>query len=192
MNLFLNFVSYPTSAEQLNNKIEYDHMTDMQLLDDGGFVNWTISPKAKDGDLILFYHTDSALTRIKKVEADAKKAKILYDKLKPHIDLSYGYFKKFGASIFAIGIVYGNPEVDKEAFGFETHFKERCFANISDINMLNFPIKKENIEMYLDLKKHISKKPIDKSVAKNLLLLIADKNDLSFKLNNQIDLFIKK
>ena len=40
MNLFLNFVSYPTSAEQLNNKIEYDHMTDMQLLDDGGFVNW--------------------------------------------------------------------------------------------------------------------------------------------------------
>ncbi|MBQ4542134.1 MAG: hypothetical protein IJA23_04720 [Clostridia bacterium] len=191
MNLFLNFVSYPANAEQLKNKIEFDDMTDMQLLNDSGFVNWTISPNAKEGDLVLFYHTESALENIKKIEEEAKQDEKLYKKLKSHIDLSYDYFDKFGASIFAIGSVGSTPEFDENAFKFETHFKERCFADIDSVYVLKNPIKAEQVKDYINIKNQSSKDAIEREVAKKLLSLIAENNVLSFELMNQLDSFIK-
>ena len=189
MNLFINYVSYPASAEQLKNKIELDGITDMQLLDDYFFVNWTISPEAKEGDLVLFYHTKSALERIKKVEEEAKQDKKLYKQLKKHIDLSYEYFEKFGESIFAIGTVSSDPEVEENAFEFETHFKERCFANINTVNLFENPIKAEEVKDFFDVKNHASKEAVEKEVAKKLFTFICDKNTLSFYYLNYIDLY---
>ena len=191
MNLFINYVSYPASAKQLKNKIEFDDMTDMQLLNEGGFVNWTISPEAKEGDLVLFYHTQSALERIKKVEAEAKQDEQLYEKLKPHIDLSYEYFENFGVSIFAIGKVGSDPEVDENAFDFETHFKERCFAEIDSVYVFKNPIKAEQVKGFFEVKNQSSKVAIDREVAKKLLAYICENNTLSFNYINHIDRFEK-
>lgn len=189
MNGFINYVSFPKTAKELKNKINEEKKTDIDLIVKGVF-EWTISPKAKEGDIVLFYHTSSALNNLKKVDEGVKKDSKLYNFLKPHIEQSYKYFENFGKSIFAIGIVGYDPELDKDAFDYETHFRERYFTDIKSSQVLKNPLKLEQFSKYLDVFKQSSREPIEKENLIQILNIIKENNTLSFDLQNQIDKLI--
>lgn len=189
MNGFINYVSFPKTAEELKNKINEEDKTDIDLIVDGVF-EWTVSPKAKEGDIVLFYHTASALNNLKKVEIEAKKDAKIYKLLEPHIEQSYQYFENFGKSIFAIGIVGYDPELDKDAFDYKTHFRERYFTDIKSPQVLKNPLKIEQFSKYLDVFKQSSREPIENESLIHILNLIKENDTLSFDLQNQIDKLI--
>lgn len=189
MNGFINYVSFPKTAEELKNKIDEEKITDIDLIVKGSF-EWTISPKAKKGDIVLFYHTSSALSNLKLVDEESKKSTNLYKLLKPHIEQSYQYFENFGKSIFAIGIVGYDPEFDKDAFNYKTHFRERYFTDIRSPQILKNPLKIEQLSKYLDVFKQSSKEPIENEKLIQILNVIKENNTLSFDLQNQIDKLI--
>lgn len=186
MNGYINYVSYPKTAKELKNKIDEEKMTDMDLIVNGCF-EWTVSPKAQKGDLILFYHTASAFNNIKQVDEEAKKDTVLYEILKPHIRQSYQYFEDFGKSIFAIGIVGDQPTLDREAFDYKTHFRDRYFAEILSTQILKEPLKVEAFSKYIDIFKQSSREKIDNKCLIQVLNLIKENNILSSDLQNQID-----
>lgn len=186
MNGFINYVSFPKTAKELKNKINEEEKTDIDLIVDGFFA-WTVSPKAKEGDIVLFYHTASALNNLKKVDEEAKKNDKLYKILKPHIEQSYQYFEVFGKSVFAIGIVDYDPELDKDAFDYKTHFRERYFTSIRFSQVLKNPLKIEQFSKYLDIFKQSSREPIEKESLIQILNMVKENNTFSFDLQNQID-----
>lgn len=190
MNGFINYVSFPKSAEELKNKLDEEGMTDVKLFFDGYF-EWTISPMAKQSDFVLFYHTATALKNINKVEEEAKKDEEVYDYLKYEIEDAYQHYNKFGKSIFAIGLVGSDPEIDEDAFEYETHFKERCFARINHAQVLDKPVNIEKFSKVLDIYKQTSKTPIDRHALVNILNLIQENNSLSNELLEAIDIFMK-
>ena len=190
MNLFINYVSFPMTAEQLKNKISFDGQTDMQLLVERGYCEWTVSPKAKKGDLVVFYHTNGVLERIKNIEKEARENEKLFEELKGYIELSYDYFEKYGSSLFAIGVIGDDPENDEDAFDFETHFKSRCFAEIEDCCVLKNPIKTNQLKGLIDLKSQASKEPINIDSARELISMIYKNENLTEGVKNAIDLFM--
>lgn len=189
MNGFINYVSFPRSARELKNKLDDDGMTDIKLIFDG-FFEWTVSPVAKKGDLVLFYHTASALNNIKKVEEEAKKEDEIYDYLKYDIKEAYEYYDKFGKAIFAIGVVGSDPEFDEDAFDYTTHFKERCFAPIRNSQILECPVNIEKFSKFLDIYKQTSKTPIDRQSLIEVLKIIKETNSLSDELLSAINNYI--
>lgn len=192
MNAFINYVSFPYSAKQLKNKIDDDDMTDMENLVKFKYHNWTISPIAKEGDLVIFFHTRNVLNRIKNIEQEVIQNEDIYKDLKNHIDLSYEYFEKYGSSIFAVGIVASEPEVDNNAFDYKTHFKERCFSDIDNVQVLDKPIKTNQFLSFFNLKTQKSQEPIAKDIFKKLIKIIKETNTLSKEIIEKFDLFEKE
>lgn len=191
MNGFINYVSFPKNAEELKNKLDEEGMTDIKLIFDGCF-EWTISPMAKRGDLVLFYHTATALNNIKRVEEGAKKDNELYDYLKYEIEDAYKHYNDFGKAVFAIGLVGSAPELDEDAFDYETHYKERCFAVIKYPQILSHPVRVDKFSKFLDIFKQKSKDPIETHALVNLLKLIKEENSLSKELLKVVDKFLKE
>lgn len=191
MNGFINYVSFPKNAEELKNRLDEEGMTDIKLIFDGCF-DWTVSPAAKKGDLVLFYHTAKALNNIKRVEEDAKKDDNLYDYLKYEIEDAYKHYNDFGKTIFAIGVVGSDPELDEDAFDYETHYRERCFAVIEHPQVLSHPVSIEKFSKFLDIYKQTSKTPIEANALVNLLKLIKEENPLSKELLKVVDKFLKE
>lgn len=181
MSSFINYISFPVSVEELENKLNTDNIMDMEDILNSKLVCWTVSAKCNVGDVIFFIHTKSAKSNIIKVKRDLDLNGCFDERLvKDALLRAENIYKKYGGSLFAIGRVLGKPKYDGESFDYDTHFKNRTFANIGDITILDRPILTSEITKFYNLAQHYSNVPLKEEIYNQIKQKITEHNSVKF------------
>lgn len=122
--------------------------------------HWTVRPWMKEGDVVFFMCAKSSVAKVRRLqkqfdkELSSLEQKYSEDVIKEMKDYLY-YGEKtcevFAGTIFAIGIVSGNPYYEAPE-NTNPHWKTRTYAQIENIYLLkDNPIPYENIKDFITL-----------------------------------------
>jgi len=176
----INSISFPTDIEGLEVFIyEHGHFNIEDILwGDGGF--WTVPRNCKIGDLVLWFH---AKTAISKITALITKVKALDDDLEHNKNLLLEWleharqlYKKYGGKIFAVGRITSSPEYYDDVNFNAYHFHGRTYADIGDIVVLDEPVDISEFNSFIAVSRHSAITPLPSNEFNKLRKIILKKN----------------
>ena len=145
VNAHINNISFPTSIEGLEVFV-YEHgMYNIEDVLTNPDTNWTVPRSAKIGDIVLFFHAKTAISRI---TALITQVRDLHDGSKHDrplllewLERARSLYKTYGGKIFAVGRVTGSPEYwPTDGDNSTYHWGNRIYADVGDIVVLENPI----------------------------------------------------
>lgn len=190
VNVHINNISFPTSLEELETFV-YEHQRyNVEEILCGFDVSWTIPRSAKIGDIVLFYHAKTAISRI---TALVTKANSLpegsdYDKtlLLDWLSRAKLLFQKYGGKIFAIGRVIGSPEYwSDDEYAQIYHWRGRTYADVGNITVLGYPVDIAEFNDFISISRQSAITPLPYKEFEKLRRIIRQKN------KNLPDYFLK-
>lgn len=192
VNAHINNISFPNTIEELETFIFQNGMYNVEEILYNDTVIWTVPRSSKIGDIVLFFHAKTAIT---KITALITKAKMLPDDSQHSKPLLLGWlehgrelYKKYGGKIFAIARVIASPEYMHEEDLDVYHWRGRVYAEIGDISLLSSPIDISEFSDFVKVSRQSAITPLPASEFNKLRELIKSKNpDLpAFFLNSEI------
>lgn len=148
-------VSFPTCLEEIEDLVKENYYMDMELILLFDDVSFTAPKWAAKGDIVLFYHAKSAITKIRHLKLLLQKEKDEYKEnyegIKKYLDISEKIYKKYGGTIFAVGTVCEDLKIIKDDPREHLHWRSDIYAPINQITRLDFPVKKDEFEEYVKL-----------------------------------------
>ena len=147
-------VSFPATLEALYRMLDKhgSYETDMDSLlyenDEISEIWWTAAKWLVKGDILFFYHTKSALQRIKSLlkKVDKQHNPDIWNILKEAEEAAIMY----GGTIFGYGIVQSLPE-NRSSEPELHHFKGRIFAPIDYIHIFEKPLNTANFTKFISI-----------------------------------------
>lgn len=175
-------VSFPTSLEEMKELVEGDYYMDMELILLFGDVSFTAPKWAAKGDIVLFYHAKSAITKIRHLKLLLQKEKDEYKEnyegIKKYLDIAEKIYKKYGGTIFAVGKVCEDLKIIKDDPREHLHWRSDIYAPINQITRLDFPVKKDEFEEYVKLSMQRTITPVPGSAFLGIKKLILRYNNV--------------
>lgn len=172
---YIAAVSFPTSIEELRYFTDNDYYMDMESILLGHNVSFTAPKWAVKGDIIFFYHTKSAIIKIRNLKKQAA-GEGDEDKLMEYLDMAEKIYKAFGGCIFCVARVGENPKIYNDERE-DLHWKGDIYAAIADNVLLKYPVSKDEFEKYVKLAQQRTITPVFGKDYDNLKNLILQKND---------------
>lgn len=176
MNIYINYISYPNSCNELENRIK-DGPLDMEWILTHKNACWTVPKQTNIGDIIMYIHTKSAKENIKKIQKEIENFPN-YKYLTKYLDNSLKFFNQYGGTLFAIAQVESNVETDYNNFDYTTHFSSRNFAKINNIYIFKNPISTKDFKNILDIRQHFSNVPLKKDSFQKIRDIIIKQNNV--------------
>ena len=180
VNAHINNISFPTSIIELEQFV-YEHgqynVEDILTEED---TSWTIPRNAKIGDIVLYYHAKTAISRItalitavKNLPDGTSHNKTL---LLEWLERARILFKKYGGKIFAVGRVTGSPEYWEDNINSEYHWSGRVYADIGDIKVLQNPVDISEFNTFIKISHQSAITPLPSKEFDYLRDIIQKKN----------------
>lgn len=181
VNAHINNISFPTTIEELEFFI-YEHgKFNVEDILTELYTNWTVPRSVKIGDIVLFMHAKTAISRITALITQVKSIPdfLNYDKslLLEWLERARSLFKLYGGKIFAIARVTGSPEyLGYEDSDISYHWQGRVYANMGDIVVLNNPIDISEFNSFIKVSRQSGITPLPSKEFNKLRHIIAEKN----------------
>jgi len=155
---FINNISFPQSIKELKYLVYEQGSYNVENILAGDGACWTVSRNCKIGDIVLWFHAKTAISRI---TALITQVKTIPEEIEPDKDLllewlerARGLYKKYGGKIFAVGRVVGAPEYRDFPDSEDFHFHGRIYADIGDIVVLDEPIDISEFHSFITVSRH--------------------------------------
>lgn len=141
---FVNNISFPTTIEELETFIyDHGHYNIEDILACNGAC-WTVPRNCKIGDIVLWMHAKTAISRITALITQVKNLSdvAMHNKtlLLEWLAHARSLHHQYGGCIFAIGRVVSTPEYEDFSDANPCHWNGRIYADIGDIVVLSMPI----------------------------------------------------
>lgn len=182
INAHINNISFPTSIDELEYYIYERRMFDVEDILTNSDSGWTVPRNAKIGDIVLFFHAKTAISRITALitQVNNLPANTRHDTglLLEWLDKAKRIYKIIGGKIFAIARVSGSPEywpLDNE-FN-QLHWRGRVFADVSDITVLKQPIDISEFNSFIKVSRQSAITPLPRNEFNQLRTIILNQND---------------
>lgn len=182
VNAFINNISFPTGIEELEVFV-YEHgMYNIEEILTNSDTNWTVPRSAKIGDIVLFYHAKTAIsritsliTRVAGLSEDSGHDKPL---LLEWLERGRHLYKKYGGKIFAVGRVTGLPEY-WQTNGTDTvyHWRGRIYADIGNIAVIQNPVDIREFNSFIKVSRQSAITPLPRKEFLGLRDIIFRRND---------------
>lgn len=182
VNAHINNISFPTTLEELEYFIfEHGQYNVEDILTEPD-TNWTVPRSAKIGDIVLFFHAKTAISRItalitqvKNLPDETEHNKTL---LLDWLERARALFKQYGGKVFAIGRVTGSPEYwDADEVDNPYHWQGRVYADVGDIVVLDNPVDISEFNSFIKVSRQSAITPLPGKEFDELRDIIAGKND---------------
>ena len=180
VNAHINNISFPKTIEQLEDFI-YEHgcynVEDVINETSNGYVNWTVPRSSVVGDIVLYFHSKTAIQWIRKLETATKNLNPLsHDKklLTEWLQRARMLYSLYGGKIFAIGRISSRPEREDDVNSY--HWSGRVYADIKDLYLLETPIDISEFNSFIFISRQSAITPLPSKEFETLKSLIMDKN----------------
>lgn len=182
VNAHINNISFPTSIEGLEVFV-YEHgMYNTEDVLTNPDTNWTVPRSAKIGDIVLFFHAKTAISRITALITQVKDLsdESEHDKslLLEWLERARRLYKTYGGKIFAVGRVTGLPERWNEDEAANVyHWGSRIYADIGDIAVLENPVDISEFNSFIKVSRQSAITPLPSKEFNGLRNLLWRRND---------------
>ena len=192
VNAHINNISFPNTIEELESFIFENGLFNVEDILYNETAIWTVPRCSKTGDIVLFFH---AKTAISKITALVTKVKSLPDN-SPHsktlllewLGRARKLYKEYGGKIFAVARIIAPPEYMSEIGLNACHWRGRIYAEIGDISPLNSPVDISEFNGFIKVSRQSAITPLPANEFNKLRKIMHSKNaDLpAFFLNCKI------
>ena len=180
VNAHISNISFPTSIEELEVFV-YEHglynLEDILLAADNC---WTVPATSKIGDIVLFYHAKTAISRITALITTVRSLtdETSHDKalLVEWLERARKLFKIYGGKIFAVARVTGSPEYWDDEEDGSYHWRGRIYADVGDIVVLETPIDISEFNEFIKISRQSGITPLPAKEFRQLRELMKRKN----------------
>lgn len=177
----INNISFPGDIEGLEAFV-YEHgsynVEDILACDGRG---WTVPRSCKVGDIVLWYHAKTAITRITALvsQVGALPEGTEHDKqlLIEWLERARHLHKQYGGKIFAVGRIVCPPARWDISVDDPYHFSGRIYADVGDIVILKEPVDISEFNSFITVSRHSAITPLPSKEFKRLRDIIWKKND---------------
>ena len=180
VNAHISNISFPTTIEELENIIYQNERYNVEDVTIYGGGNWTVPRYAKKGDIVLFYHAKTAISRITalitKVKALPNSSKHSKELLLSWLDRARRLFGVYGGKVFAISRILGKPETEILDVEEEYHWSGRVFADVGDTVNLERPIDISEFNSFIKISRQSGITPLPATEFNRLREIISSKN----------------
>lgn len=182
VNAHINNISFPNCIEELEVFVYQHGMFNIEDILTNSDTNWTIPRSAKIGDIVLFFHAKTAISRITalitQVRALPDSAEHDRPLLLDWLERARGLFKIYGGKIFAIARVTGAPEYWMTDGSENTyHWGNRIYADIGDIVVLDSPVDISEFNSFIKVSRQSAITPLPAKEFNELRDVIRSKNN---------------
>lgn len=180
INAHINNISFPTTIEELETFVYGNGRYNVEEVVIYGAGSWTVPRNAKKGDIVLFYHAKTAISRITalitKVKALPDDSEHDKELLLSWLDRARRLFKIYGGKIFAIGKVLGMPK--NEILGEEEiyHWHGRIYADVGETVNLDYPVDINEFNSFIKISRQSAITPLPSKEFNELRDIIRGKN----------------
>ena len=181
VNAHINNISFPTTIAELETFVYENGRYSIEEVAIYGAGSWTVPRNAKKGDIVLFYHAKTAISRITalitKVKALPDSAKHDKELLLSWLDRARRLFAIYGGKIFAIGKILGIPKT--EVLGEEEiyHWHGRIYADVGETVNLGCPVDISEFNSFIKISRQSAITPLPSREFNELRNIIRAKND---------------
>ncbi len=196
----INSISFPTAIEELEVFVyEHGHFNIEDILACDG-SEWTVPRSCKIGDVVLWFHAKTAISRITKLITEVRglpepfvrttkhnqEVSVLLDSDESEHDKYYllewleharDLYSKYGGKIFAIGRIVSPPDRLEIPADDPYHWHGRIYADVGDIVVLENPIDICEFNSFIAVSRHSAITPLPSKEFNWLRDIIGDKND---------------
>lgn len=173
--VYINNISFPSSLEELFNRINKFNTMDMEDVLASRPVEWSVPKYAKAGELIFFMHAKTANAKISILK---RKNNIKNEKIDKVLLKAKEIYKKYGGKIFAVGFISENPKFYNYPFDYDVHFKSKYFSTITAIYVLDNPIDISEFKSFIKVSQFGSITVLNNKKFQKLRELILLKNEV--------------
>ena len=182
VNAVINNVSFPTKIDELEYFV-YEHgmfnVEDLLAYEDNC---WTMPKSSKVGDIVLFFHAKTAISRITALITEVKNLPDDTSHNRPllleWLERARMLYKKYGGKIFAIGRVSGAPEYyESENEGIDFHWGSHIYADIGEVQALETPIDISEFNSFIMVSRQSAITPLPAKEFNQLRKIISQKNE---------------
>jgi len=174
-------ISFPSDIEGLENYVYYHgqyNIEDVLSLIGG---EWTVPRSSKVGDIVLWYHAKTAISRITALITQVNKlpSKSPHDRslLLEWLSRAKALYNLYGGKIFAVGHILSAPELWDIPADDTYHFHGRVFAEIGDVSLFDVPVDISEFRDFICISKHSGITPLPSNEFHKLRTLISEKNN---------------
>lgn len=180
VNAHINNISFPTTIEELETFVYKNGRYNVEEVTIYGAGSWTVPRNAKKGDIVLFYHAKTAISRI---TALITKVKALPDNTEHDKELLLSWLDRarrlygiYGGRIFAIGMILGVPKT--EVLGEEEiyHWRGRIYADVGETVNLDYPVDISEFNSFIKISRQSAITPLPGKEFDELRAIIRKKN----------------
>ena len=182
VNAHINNISFPTSIEGLEVFVYQHGMYNIEDVLENPDTNWTVPRNAKIGDIVLFFHAKTAISRITALITQVKALpdESEHDKflLLDWLERARCLYKSYGGKIFAVGRVTGSPEFWATEGGNSTyHWGNRIYADVGDIFVLEHPVHINEFNSFIKVSRQSAITPLPAKEFNELRAVISRRNN---------------
>lgn len=182
VNAYINNISFPTDIEGLEYFVYKHGCFNVENVLTEPNTNWTMPRSAKVGDIVLFFHAKTAVSRITALITQVNSLADNSGHNKPllleWLERARSLFKVYGGKVFAVGRVTGSPEYwPSDGTDNPYHWKGRVYADIGDIVVLNNPIDISEFNSFIKVSRQSAITPLPSREFNGLRQIVCEKNE---------------
>lgn len=182
INAHINNISFPKGIEELETFV-YEHgMYNVEEVLNCSEVFWTVPRSSKIGDIVLFYHAKTAISRISALTSEVKALpdESIHPKalLLDWLGRARGLYGAYGGKIFAVARIVGSPEHSemRGSTGVEYHWHGRVYASVADIAALDVPVDISEFNSFIKVSRQSAITPLPSTEFNKLRSVIRSRN----------------
>lgn len=182
VNVHISNISFPKTIEQLEYFV-YEHgsynVEDIIMEVNDGYTIWTVPRNSCIGDIVLFFHSKTAIQSIRKLETAVNSDETVKNKEKLRIWLkkARNLYELYGGKIFAIGRIDSVPEFDDAYDDNMLPYKNRVYAEVTDLFLLTKPIDISEFNSFILISRQSGITKLPANEFEKLKEIIMDKNE---------------
>ena len=164
VNAHISNISFPNTIEELETVIYQLRQYSVEAVTICGAGSWTVPRSAQKGDIVLFYHAKTAISRITSLITRVKDLPdgTNHDKelLLSWLDRARRLYYIYGGKVFAIGRILGKPAREFLDAEEEYHWSGRVYANIGETANLERPIDISEFNSFIKISRQSGITPL--------------------------------
>ena len=183
INAHINNISFPKTIEELEFFI-YEHgcynVEDILMDSVQDYTEWNVPRYSSIDDIVLFYHSKTAIQWIRKLETKLKtidESEHDISLLKEWLNKARHLYSLYGGKIFAIGRVAGVPFKENNSFTNKLfHWGNKIYASINGLYLLKNPIDISEFNNFIFVSRQSGITSLPSTEFNKLKDIIASKN----------------
>ncbi|MDE5819288.1 MAG: hypothetical protein K2N41_03950 [Lachnospiraceae bacterium] len=180
---FINNIAFPKSLEELRFFIEEHGCYNVEDILLNGETNWTCPKWAKVGDIVFFMHSKTAKSTITKLRTCLNNSKSDYSdeefaEMISWIDRGLELYRRYGGTIFAVGVVGGLPEYFEDQKDTLYHWNSPLYCDITNVVKFVNPIHISEFNGFIMVSRQSGITPVFGENFDRLKKVISKKNSI--------------